>query len=298
MNINRLLLASLLAAGVPAWCDQRFQAEGLVLGVDKAQQTVTISHDSIPGFMDAMVMPFHARYPKEIENLRPGTMVGFTLVVGKTASYISGITVHPYHSTEVDPQQNVRLKALDRAMHAKSGATPEIEPGKYVPDFTLIDQNNRPVQLSRFKGQVVAITFIYTRCPLPDYCLRMTNNFSRLARRFKDRLGRDLTLLSITFDPEHDRPEVLRRYSATWKPDANGWRFLTGTLSAVKQVCAMYGMNFWQDEGLLTHSLHTLVIDREGKLVANLEGNHFSAGQLGDLVEATMKHGAKTTNAK
>jgi protein SCO1/2 len=117
----------------------------------------------------------------------------------------------------------------------------------------------------------------------------MTNNFSRLAKRFNDRLGRDLTLLSITFDPEHDRPEVLAKYADTWKPDANGWRFLTGTLSGVKQVCGMFGENFWQDEGLLTHSLHTVVIDRQGRLVANLEGNHFSASQLGDLVEATMK---------
>jgi len=297
MNTKLLVLACLLAAGVPAWCDQRFQAEGLVLGVDKARQTVTISHDRVPGFMDAMVMPFQAREPKEIENLRPGTMVGFTLVVGKTSSYVIGITVHPYHSAERDPQQNVLLKVLDQAMHAKSAA-PQIEAGKPVPDFKLIDQNSRTVQFSGFKGQVVAITFIYTRCPLPDYCLRLTNNFAQIARRFKDRLGRDLTLLSITFDPEHDSPEMLQRYSAAWKPNTTGWRFLTGTLSTVKQVSGMFGMNFWQDEGLLTHSLHTLVIDREGKLVANLEGNHFSAGQLGDLVEATMKQDAKAITAK
>jgi protein SCO1 len=123
--------------------------------------------------------------------------------------------------------------------------------------------------------------------------LWMTDNFGRLAKRFKDRLGRDLTLLSVTFDPEHDRPEVLAKYSATWKPDSNGWRFLTGTLVGVKQICAMFGMNFWQDEGLLTHSLHTVVIDRQGRLVGNLEGNHFSAAQLGDLVEATMRQDAK-----
>ncbi|MGH9647461.1 MAG: copper-binding protein, partial [Bryobacteraceae bacterium] len=139
MKTNRLLLACLLA-GAPAWCDQKFQAEGLVLGIDKAQQKVTISHDSIPGFMDAMVMPFRVRQPKEIENLRPGTMVGFTLVVGKTASHISGITVHPYQSAERDPLQNVRLKTLDQAMHAKSVGAPEIEPGEPVPDFALIDQ--------------------------------------------------------------------------------------------------------------------------------------------------------------
>ena len=104
-----------------------------------------------------------------------------------------------------------------------------------------------------FVGKVVAITFIYTRCPLPDYCMRLSNNFARLQKRFNTRMGRDLVLLSITFDPDHDSPDVLAKYAETWKANVDGWRFLTGTLSNVKQVCGMFGMNFWPDEGLLPH---------------------------------------------
>lgn len=302
MSCRGLFLVSLFLAGflagVPAWCDQRYQGTGLVLSVDREHQTITISHDSIPGFMDAMVMPFRVRESKALDNLRPAMMVDFTLVVTKTSSYLSDLQVREFKSVERDPQQARRLSALDAAMQAKSGASPALESGQLVPDFTLTDQNNRPATLSEFEGKVVAITFIYTRCPLPDYCLRLTNNFGRLQQRFRDRLGRDLILLSISFDPEHDRPEVLAKYASNWKADAKGWRFLTGQMSSVKQICGMFGMNFWPDEGLLTHSLHTAVIDRQRKLVANLEGNRFTAVQLGDLVEATMAQGVHKSAAK
>jgi protein SCO1/2 len=97
-------------------------------------------------------------------------------------------------------------------------------------------------------------------------------------------------LLSISFDPVHDTPEVLAKYASIWKADANSWHFLTGTPAEVKVVCRRFGLNFWPDEGTLAHSLHTLVLDREGKLAANFEGNQFSAEQLGDFVETTLGH--------
>lgn len=122
---------------------------------------------------------------------------------------------------------------------------------------------------------------------MPDYCIRLSNNFAQLQKRFRE--NRDLVLVSITFDPEHDQPDVLKKYSAQWNRNPDGWRFLTGPLSTVKQVCGMFGMNFWPDEGLMTHSLRTVVLDREGKLVANLEGNQYTAVQLGDLVAAVLK---------
>ena len=271
---------------IPALAEQRFSATGLVVNVDPQHQTITISHDGIPGYMNAMVMPFHVRDPRQFENVRPATMVNFTLVVTKTSSYVSDLRVHEYESIERDPDQARRLKLLDSAMNAAHSA-PITEVGQLVPDFVLTDQNNRRVALSDYAGKIVAITFIYTRCPLPDFCLRLTNNFGRIQKRFKDRVGKDLILLSITFDPEHDRPEVLAKYAEVWKPNA-GWRFLTGSVDSVKQVCARFGMNFWPDEGLLTHSLHTVLIDRNRKLVANLEGNQFTAGQLGDLI-ASLK---------
>jgi protein SCO1/2 len=283
-----LLLAA--SASVCAAAEHRYQVTGLVTEVDAAHQTVVVSHDRIPGYMDAMVMPYRVREQQVLADLKPGMKIDFTLVVSKASSYIAAIHVREYDSQERDPDQARRLALLDAAMHPDHDAPVAIKLGQRVPDFTLVDQRNNPVALSQFDGKVVAISFIYTRCPLPDYCLRMSNNFGRLQKRFRERMGRDLILLSVSFDPEHDRPEVLAKYASIWKADVEGWRFLTGPLGAVKQLCGRFGMNFWPDEGLMTHSLHTVVIDRHETLVANIEGNQFTAAQLGDLVEATLAH--------
>ncbi len=287
---------ALLFVTASLWAEQRFQVTGLVTEVDDPHQTVVVSHDRIPGYMEAMVMPYHVRDRKILVDLKPGMRIDFTLIVSKTESYIADVHVREYVSLDRDPDQNRRLKILDSVIHPNLDSSVTINIGESVPDFALTDQRNSPVTLSQFAGKVVAITFIYTRCPLPDYCLRMSNNFSFLQKRFKERMARDLILLSVTFDPEHDRPEVLAKYAKVWKADAEGWHFLTGPLATVKQVCGMFGMNFWPDEGLMTHSLHTAIIDRTGKLVANIEGNQFTAAQLGDLVEATLAHLSLTSN--
>ena len=291
MTRKVFFLAVLMLISVTAGAAQRFESTGLVLSVDSGHQTVVVSHTAIPGYMDAMVMPWRVHDSQELSHLRPGEMISFTLVVTRKSSYLADIHARPYESTERDPEQARRLRILDAAMRSGLGSPGTLVSGQPVPDFRLVDQNNKPVSLSQFRGKVVAMTFIYTRCPLPDYCLRLTNNFGRIQKRFQNRLGQDLVLLSVTFDPEHDRPEVLAHYADVWKADPEGWHFLTGSLASVKELCGLFGMNFWPDEGLLTHSLHTVVIDRNGSLVANLEGNQFSAGQLGDLVETTMARG-------
>jgi protein SCO1/2 len=290
--IYRALAFSVLSSlSLSAASEQRFQCTGLVLTVDAPHRTVLVSHDPIAGYMDAMIMPFRVDNPRLLDNLKPGDKIEFTLVVGKTSSYISNVQVHVYDSTARDPAQVRRLRILDEAMRSKADSQSTLSIGQSVPDFSLIDQTNHPVTLSEFRGKILAITFIYTRCPLPDYCLRLSSNFASLQKRFSDRLGRDLVLLSITFDPAHDQPDVLAKYAELWKANVQGWHFLTGSLSAVRQVCGMFGMNFWADEGLLTHSLHTALVDRAGKLVANIEGNQFTAVQLGDLVEANLNRG-------
>jgi protein SCO1 len=134
----------------------------------------------------------------------------------------------------------------------------------------------------------VALNFIYTSCALPNFCFRMANNFGVLERRLKDRLGRDLVLLTVTFDPQRDTPEVLAHYAQTWKADPKTWHFLTGPIPEVRRVTSMFGMDFFPDEGLMNHSLHTVVIDRQGKVVANIEGNQFTAEQLLDLVRTVL----------
>lgn len=264
---------------------QRYPATGLVLAIDRAQLTVTISHESIAGLMDAMAMPFHVQTPKILEGLHAGDSVTFTLVVDRNSSWVDDIRVVRFDSAERDPVQASRLKVLEAAT-AKT-QTRQLAVGEKAPDFSLIDQDNRPVALSTFAGKVVAINFIYTRCPLPDYCFRLSNNFGRLQKRFAG--DSRLVLLTVTFDPVHDRPEELARYARIWKADPRQWHFLTGTPADIQRVCAYFGVGYWPDDGIFTHSLHTAILDRDGKLVANLEGNKYTAAQLGDLVQAVLR---------
>lgn len=285
MTLRRFTITLLLLPCM-AWASKQYSATGMVIKVDPPHKTMVVSCETIPGFMEAMTMPFTVRDSREIGHLTPGTIVDFTVVVDKETSYAAHIHVNPYQSAEQDPFTAQRLKLLDQVTNGV-----QIKPvsvGEVVPDFTLIDTARHPVTLSQFSGQVIALNFIYTSCALPNFCYRITNNFGVLQRRFKERLGRDLVLITVTFDPQRDQPEVLARYAQTWKADPATWYFLTGPVSDVRRVTDMFGMDFFPDEGLMNHSLHTAVIDRQRKLVANIEGNHYSAEQLGDLVQSVL----------
>jgi protein SCO1 len=235
--------------------------------------------------MDAMVMRLRVRDAKSIGPIRRGALIDFELVVGKDSSHAENIRVRKYAAIEREPSKAHRLQGLEEDLRGPSHL---LSAGQPVPDFILTDQTNRPVHFSQFAGKVVALNFIYTRCVLPEYCFRSSNNFGILQKRFAGRLGRDLVLLSVTFDPVHDQPEVLRGYARTWKSDAQSWHFLTGPATDVQRVCNLFGVTFVPDEGLYIHSLHTVVIGRDGKLIANIEGNEFTAQQLGDLVNTTL----------
>jgi protein SCO1/2 len=180
------------------------------------------------------------------------------------------------------------MRLLEKMVAPPASLPGALSVGQLVPDFTLTDQNRRQVKLSQFAGKVVAVTFVYTRCPFPDYCFRLSNNFGQLQKRFKEQMGRDLVLLTIVIDPANDGPEALTKYARIWKADSDGWHFLTGPLPEIQQLSRKFDMNFYPDEALLVHSFHTAVIDRENKLAANLEGNEFTSQQLGDLVETLL----------
>jgi protein SCO1 len=283
-----LALLCLCASGGPS--DTTYSVRGLVLKVDKAHQRFVASCESIPGYMDAMVMPYPVRDSKELEGLAPGTIIDFTLVVEREMAYAENIHVRRYQGVEQDPETTRRLKLLDGAFGSTDVKV--LDAGQLVPEFVLTDQNRRRVALSQFAGKVVLMNFIYTRCALPDFCLRISNNFGVLQRRFKARMGKELIFLTVTFDPVHDTPEVMEHYASIWKADPETWRFLTGSTSEIARVCGWFGVEFFPDEGLMDHSLHTAIIDPAGKLVANLEGNEYTAQQLGDLVETVMDRGS------
>ncbi len=287
MHFRRLLpvvfaMAAVLAAA-PA---QHFHGTGMAVSIDPPKQTVTISHQAIPGYMDAMVMAFHVKDAAELKGVVPGAKVEFTLVVDNGSTSIEQLRTVDYWSAERDPEQAHRLSLIESILN--KSAAQQLKPGEAVPDFTLTDEENHAIRLSQFRGKVIAMNFVYTRCPLPDYCFRLSNNLAQVQKRFTADLGRNLILLTITFDPVRDTPAVMAKYARIWNADLKAWHFLTGALPEVQHVCGLFGVAAWQDEGILTHSLHTAVIDRQGKLAANIEGNTYTVKQLGDLVQEVI----------
>ena len=290
MRFAPLLITALLAS-LPSLAQQRYSAKGLVLAVDKQHRLMTVSCEAIPGYMDAMVMPLEVRDVRELDGLAPGSMIEFSVVADLGQPYAENVRIRNFDSLELDPLSARRLRLLDEAMDPSLSPDRVGKVGQTVPDFSLTDQNGKQVKLSQFAGRVVAITFVYARCPFPNFCFRLTNNFARLQKRFVGEMGRDLILLTITLDPVHDQPEALAEYGRTWNIHRKGWYLLTGPPAEVQKFCERFSVAFFPDEGQLIHSLHTLIIDRQGKLAANLEGNEFTAEELGDLVESVLKSG-------
>jgi len=284
--MRALATALMLLAIQSSVVAREYPVTGMVLGVDRSRNTFTASIQSIPGFMPAMAMPFEVRQKKHLDGLSPGAIVEFVLVVNDKSSYAERIRIVRYQSAEQDPLAASRLKLLTDV--AGAGPRNVLAIGAAVPDFTLTDQQRQSVTLSDLRGKVVAINFIYTSCPLPNFCLRIANNFGVLQQRFKAQLRRELVLLTVTFDPVHDTPEVLAQYARRWSADPTAWHFLTGPVGDVQRVSHLFGVDFFPDEGLMNHSLHTAIIDRQGRMVANIEGNQFTADQLSDLTKAVL----------
>jgi len=289
--IKRMALFALILLGLPgpahAWAAEEHPARGIVLEVPATHRSLVVSCEAIPGYMDAMEMPFAVRDPKLLASLKPGMAVSFTIVARGNVLYAENIQAARTENFESEPMEAGSLTALHSVLDPSATET-MVAVGERIPDFTLTDQAQKEIHLSQFQGKVVALTFGYSRCPNPNYCFRLSNNLAHVERRFHEKAGRDLVLLTIAIDPEHDQGAALTEYANTWKADPEAWHFLTGSVAEVKQVAGMFGMNFWSSEGLLTHSLHTVIIDRKGQLAVNLEGNRFTAKQLGDLVQSVM----------
>jgi protein SCO1/2 len=271
--------------GAAAFGAQRYPAFGVVLKVEPPR-TIIVSCAEIPHFMPAMEMTFAVADPGDLAALRQGAMIDFTLVADPNAPAAEHIRIHHYQNPDAEPLAVKRMELLGK-MLAPESSKDLLTVGQPVPDFTLTDQYGKPISFAQFSGKTVAISFLYTRCPFANYCFRLTNNFGRVGRHFADRMDKDLVLLSVTFDPQTDSPAVLEKYASTWK-DLKGWYFLTGSVPDIRRVCHLFGMSVWSDEGMLAHSMRTAVIGGDGKLVANLEGNEFTAQQLEDLIQSVM----------
>ena len=248
-------------------CARHFHADGMVLRVDQNRHSVLISHRDIQGFMPAMTMDFKAAKNQPLTNLAPGTRIQFQLAVSKHGSTVS------------------KIKTLALAAEYPAALPPRPAIGAAIPDFTLTDQSGHSISLSGFRGEVVVLDFIYTRCPLPDVCPRLSANFRRLQRRF----GNRITLLSVTIDPLFDTAEVLFRYAKLWNADLASWHFLTGRVADIQAVAKEFGLLYFAEEGSMTHTTETVVIGRSGKLAGIVDGPGYAVSQLGDLVSAELE---------
>lgn len=240
----------LLAVLVAPGCARRYRVEGMVLRVDAAQRTLLVSHRAVPNYMPAMVMPFQADRRESLEKVSPGARVSFDLLVKGKQSRARNIRV---------------LDARNEGVEGFRFPVPaeRLGIGAVVPDFELVNQRGKPVRLSDFRNRVVA-------------------TFLSLQRRFA---GRDLTLLSITLDPTYDTPEVLRAYA---RSIGARWNFLTGPADGISAAARRFGLIHWAEEGVLVHTSATVVIDRQGRLAAVVEGSSYRLEQLADLISQSL----------
>jgi protein SCO1 len=268
--------------------ERRYALEGTVVGVDKQGRHATIAHKEVPGYMAAMTMPFSIKDEWALSVLEPGRYVRATLVVADERSWLEEISV-------TEPSTGGPGDAL-------IAASPDPVPGVEVPDFRFVNQDGRALHLGQYRGQALVITFIYTRCPLPDYCPRMSRNLSEIhAVIMADPSLQSAThLLCISFDPQFDTPEVLRRYGAGYAGRADRepfrrWEFVTGSAEEVKKAAGFFGVSYSQDSGQIVHSLRTALVGPDGKLVRIFRGNDWRPGEIVAELKTLLQRGTVTS---
>ena len=277
MAISRIrcvvVVAALILSGTAASCrprgpEQRYELKGKVVLVDKQGSTVTIAHETIPDYMEAMTMPFKLKDERLLKDLAEGDSVQATLVVAGLRSWLEDVVV--------------TRETVDPSNLGKPETWVEPKPGDEVPDFKLEDQNNNRISFHQYRGRIVLLTFIYTRCPLPDYCPLMTDNFAEIEKALKSgsESNPKTHLLSITLDPEYDTPRVLREYAAQHSAGSAHWDFATGTKDEVKRVATYFGLQYWRDGDQVVHSLRTAIVGPDGKLVKLYRGNEWKPDEI------------------
>jgi protein SCO1/2 len=252
-----------------------YQLQGQVLAVDRARQELTIKHGDIEGFMPAMTMPYKVKDARLLEGRVPGDLITATLVLQDNAGYLTSVK-QTGHAALTEPPQVVRSSDI-------------LAPGAAVPDVKLTDEAGAQHSLADWRGKVLAVTFIYTRCPLPDFCPRMDRNFLAVQRTIaEDAALRDrVALLSVTFDPAFDTPEVLAAHARRLGADPRVWHFATGDEQAIDDFAAHFGVSVMRDgagPGALTHNLRTAILKPDGTLAAVLEGNDWTPATLLDAL--------------
>jgi protein SCO1/2 len=268
----------------PAAANQIYSVKGQIRGLEPDGITVRIAHENIPGFMPAMEMPFTVKDPALLHGFAPRDQVQFQLVVTKDDSWISRI-----EKICTEPSSQPASAGPDSSPADEFKVPSRAEVGQPVPDFGLIDQHGHPFHLRDFRGKAVVLTFIYTRCPLPNYCPLMSRNFASLQQRFAKEFPGKVQLLSISFDPQFDSPKVLQRYAALFQHSDQDWTFATGTPAQVDALSGLFGLIRERAGGFINHDLRTALISPEGNLVHVWRSNVWTPYEVQRRVQETLQ---------
>ena len=258
---------------------RRFDLKGKVIAIDRAKGEVTVEHEAVKGFMDAMTMDFQLRDADALKTVEAGDGIQATLVVTDDAAWLE----NPVITKTIPGAVN------NTATPASAGPT-EPRLGAEIPDVKLVNQDGKAFSTRQLRGRALAVTFVYTRCPMPDQCPLLSTNFAELNGALKSdaELGKKAHLLSVTLDPEYDKPEILRRYGATYAGGKfDTWDFATGDPSDVRRFAEFFGLMYGRENGQLIHSLRTAVVTPDGKLYKLYRGNEWKPSEvLNDLKAA------------
>jgi protein SCO1 len=262
---------------------KRYSLKGTVVSIDKNAGTANISNEPIKGFMEAMVMPYSIKPASTLDQLQPGDSITADVVVGPDKYWLENVRVVAH--VQVPPSE-------------KPAASLHIpEPGDEVPDFKLINQSAKQISLHQYRGETLLLTLIYTRCPFPDYCPRVSHEFADIDKEVQSNPSRfgKTHLVSISFDPEHDTPKVLRAYgfSCSGSKDPSlfkHWEFAAIPKAELQQFTNYFALTFEDDNRAITHSLSTAVISPDGKIYRWYHGADWQASDL--LQDVAAAHAA------
>jgi protein SCO1/2 len=266
---------------------KRYDLKGKVMAVDKAEKRVTIEHEEIGDYMDAMTMPFAVRKNDywALDVLKPGDQVTASLVVDGGLTWIENIVI-------------TEESANPAASSSDSDAPREAEPGDALPNFSLINQDAKQIKLAQYKGRALLLTFVYTRCPLPDYCPLISNNFAAIEKELKKdpALYGRTHLLTISFDTEYDTPKVLKSYGGAYTENYTNekfehWEFATGDKEEIRRIAEFFGLRYYNESGQIVHGLRTAIITPDGKVYKVYRGNEWKPEEALRDIQALLDRG-------
>ncbi len=276
-------VCALCSSALGADAVQTFSAKGVVKEIRPNDGMVVIRHEAISNYMAAMTMPFKVKVPGETNGLESGDEVSFRLVVTENESWIENIL--KVGRTEPGTNSTTAAQAPPNEQTVRRRA---------ILDYPFTNELGQAMSLNQFKGQALAITFFFTRCPIPDFCPRLSKNFAEASRKLSAMTNGPANwhFLSVTFDPEIDTPAVLRTYAIQYRYDPAKWSFLTGPTNKIAELAHGAGVKFDPDGSFFNHNFRTLIIDASGKLQMSFP----IGGDLSDAITEEIIKAAAVTN--